>query len=320
VKKVFEIRTDHKIFVAGHNGMVGSAVVRQLKARGFTNFVLRSRAELDLTDTEAVKKFFSREKPDIVVDAAARVGGIKANNEHKAEFLYENLVIQNNVIHQAYVHGVKKLCFLGSSCIFPRECPQPMKEEYLLTGALEPTNEGYALAKIAGLKMVEYYNRQYGFPGISLMPCNLYGTNDCFDLERSHVLSALVKKTVDAVDEGRDEVPLWGTGRPLREFLHVDDAAAAILFMLEHYDSPEFINVGSGTEVTIRSLAELIADKAGFRGRLAWDATKPDGMARKCMDVSRMKALGFAPRISLAEGVGRTIAEYRALKQKFSNG
>lgn len=320
MKKVFEIRPEYKIFVAGHNGMVGSAVVRQLKGRGFSTLVLRSRVELDLMDTEAVKEFFSREKPDVVIDAAARVGGIKANNEHKAEFLYENLVIQNNIIHQAYVHGVRKFCFLGSSCIFPRECPQPMKEEYLLTGALEPTNEGYALAKIAGLKMVEYYNRQYGFPGISLMPCNLYGTNDCFDLERSHVLSALVKKTVDAVDEGRDAVPLWGTGSALREFLHVDDAAAAIVYMMEHYDSPEFINVGSGKEVTIRSLAELIAQKAGFRGRLAWDTSKPDGMARKCMDVSRMKALGFTPRISLAEGVERTIAEYRALKQKFSNG
>jgi GDP-L-fucose synthase len=320
VKKVFEIRPEYKIFVAGHNGMVGSAVVRQLKGRGFSNFVLRSRVELDLMDTEAVKEFFSREKPDIVIDAAARVGGIKANNEHKAEFLYENLVIQNNIIHQAYVHGARKFCFLGSSCIFPRECPQPMKEDYLLTGALEPTNEGYALAKIAGLKMVEYYNRQYGFPGISLMPCNLYGTNDCFDLDKSHVLSALVKKTVDAVDEGRDAVPLWGTGSALREFLHVDDAAAAIVYMMEHYDSPEFINVGSGKEVTIRSLAELIAQKAGFRGRLAWDTSKPDGMARKCMDINRMTALGFTPRISLAEGVERTIAEYRALKRKSSIG
>jgi GDP-L-fucose synthase len=316
VKKVFEIRPEYKIFVAGHKGMVGSAVVRQFQCRGFSHFVLRSRAELDLMDTEAVKKFFTREKPDIVIDAAARVGGIKANNEHKAEFLYENLVIQNNIIHQAYVHGVKKFCFLGSSCVFPRVCPQPMKEEYLLTGALEPTNEGYALAKISGLKMVEYYNRQYGFPGISLMPCNLYGTNDCFDLDKSHVLSALVKKTVDAVDEGRDEVPIWGTGSALREFLHVDDAAAAILYMMEYYDSPEFINVGSGKDVTIRWLAELIADKAGFRGRLAWDTGKPDGMARKCMDISRMKALGFAPGISLPEGVERTIAEYRALKQK----
>ncbi|HOY09690.1 MAG TPA: GDP-L-fucose synthase [Candidatus Omnitrophota bacterium] len=320
MKKVFEIRPEYKIFVAGHNGMVGSAVVRQLKGRGFSNFVLRSRVELDLMDTEAVKEFFSREKPDIVIDAAARVGGIKANNEHKAEFLYENLVIQNNIIHQAYVHGARKFCFLGSSCIFPRECPQPMKEDYLLTGALEPTNEGYALAKIAGLKMVEYYNRQYGFPGISLMPCNLYGTNDCFDLDKSHVLSALVKKTVDAVDEGRDAVPLWGTGSALREFLHVDDAAAAIVYMMEHYDSPEFINVGSGKEVTIRSLAELIAQKAGFRGRLAWDTSKPDGMARKCMDINRMTALGFTPRISLAEGVERTIAEYRALKRKSSIG
>ena len=316
--KLFEIRPEHKIFVAGHKGMVGSAVVRQLESRGLSKLILRSRAELDLTDTEAVKEFFVRERPDIVVDAAARVGGIKANNEHKAEFLYENLAIQNNIIHQAYLTGVKKLCFLGSSCIFPRDCPQPMKEEYLLTGALEPTNEGYALAKIAGLKMVEYYNRQYGFPGVSLMPCNLYGTNDCFDLEKSHVLSALVKKTVDAVDEGRPEVPLWGTGKALREFLHVDDAAAAILFMIEHYNAPEFINIGSGKDVSIRQLAELIAEKAGFRGRLAWDASKPDGMPRKCMDISRMTTLGFTPGISLAAGVERTIAEYRTLKQRSS--
>ncbi len=318
MEKKFIIREEDKIFVAGHNGMVGSAVVRQFQKRGFTNLVLKSRKELNLIDTGAVKRFFDEEQPDIVIDAAARVGGIKANNEHKAEFLFENLAIQNNIIHQAFLHKVKKLCFLGSSCIYPRECPQPMKEEYLLTGALEPTNEGYALAKIAGLKMVEYYHRQYGFPGISLMPCNLYGTNDCFELDKSHVISALIKKTVDAVDAGNDRVPIWGTGKALRELLHVDDAAAAIVFMLEYYDEPEFINVGYGEEISIKDLAELIAEKAGFKGALEWDASKPDGMPRKCMDVSRMKALGFTPQISLTEGIERTIAEYRELKKSFS--
>lgn len=305
-----------KIFVAGHRGMVGAGVVRILQERGFNNLILRTRQELDLTNASAVEKFFNDERPDVVILAAARVGGIHANSHHPAEFIYENLAIQTNVIHQSYLKGVKKFCFLGSSCIYPRECPQPMKEEYLLTGPLEPTNEGYAIAKIAGLKMVEFYNRQYGFPGVSVMPCNLYGTNDNFDPLASHVLSALVRKFVDAAGEGKGEVVLWGSGRARREFMHVDDAAAAIIFAVEHYQDPVFLNIGWGEEVTIKELAEMVAAAAGFKGTIGWDTSKPDGMPRKCMDVSRMKKLGFSPRITLREGVAQTVAEYRELKGK----
>lgn len=304
-----------RIFVAGHNGMVGSAVVRLLKAQGFSQLILRSRSELDLCNTLAVAEFFHKENPEIVVMAAAKVGGIKANSTYPADFLYENLVIQNNLIHQSHVNGVKKFCFLGSSCIYPRECPQPIKEEYLLTGPLEPTNEGYALAKIAGLKMVEFYHRQYGFPGISLMPCNLYGTNDCFDLDKSHVLSALVRKFVDARDNNTPEVVVWGSGRARREFMHVDDAAAAILFALDRLEGPKFVNVGWGEDVTIKELADLIAKVTGFNGKVVWDTAKPDGMPRKCMDISRMKALGFTPHITLQKGVEQTVGEYRMLKK-----
>lgn len=305
------LNSTDKIYVAGHRGMVGSALVRHLQARGFHNLVVRTRKEMDLCSQDQVKAFFDQEKPDVVIDAAARVGGIKANNEHKAEFLYENLIMQTNLIHQAYLSGVRRLCFLGSSCIYPRECPQPMKEESLLTGPLEPTNEGYAVAKIAGMKMVEYYRRQYGLKWISVMPCNLYGTNDCFDLDRSHVVSALVKKFADAADEGRDAVEVWGTGSARREFLHVDDAADGIVFALEHYDGDQFINLGSGEDVTIKELADLVIEKAGFRGSVHWDNSKPDGMPRKCMDISRIKALGWRPKISLAEGIARTVKEYR---------
>lgn len=305
-----------KIYVAGHNGMVGSAIIRMLKKRGFDNLIFRPSKELDLRDFIVVGNFFKAEKPDIVILAAARVGGIQANIDHPAEFLYENLAIQNNVIHQSYLHGVKKFCFLGSSCIYPRDCPQPMKEEYLLTGPLEPTNEGYALAKIAGIKMVEFYRKQYGFCGISVIPCNLYGTNDSFDPRHSHVLSALVKKIVDAVDSGVQSVSIWGTGNARREFMHVDDASEAVLFLMEHYDSPKIINIGWGEDVSIKELAFLIAQKAGFKGDLLWDLSKPDGMMRKCMDVSRMKDLGYAPKITLEEGVQKTIEEYKELKKK----
>lgn len=308
------IQTTDKIYVAGHRGMVGSAVVRRLEQQGFSGLILRTHQELDLCDQRAVMDFFQSEKPDVVIDAAARVGGIKTNNEHKAEFLYENLMIQTNLIHQAYLSGVRRLCFLGSSCIYPRECPQPMREDSLLTGPLEPTNEGYALAKIAGMKMVEFYRRQYGLAWISLMPCNLYGTNDCFDLEKSHVISALVKKFVDAADSGAQTVEVWGTGTARREFLHVDDAADGIVFALEHYDADEFANLGTGKDVTIRELAEMVKMKSGFQGDIFWDAGKPDGMLRKCMDVSRLQALGWTPHISLEEGVGQIIAEYRTLK------
>ena len=296
--------------------MVGAAIVCLLKKRGFDNLILRSSNEVDLRDSLAVETFFKGAKPEVVILAAARVGGIQANIDHPAEFLYENLAIQNNVIHQSYLHGVKKLCFLGSSCIYPKECSQPMKEEYLLTGPLELTNEGYALAKIAGIKMIEFYRKQYGFCGISVMPCNLYGTNDSFDPLHSHVLSALVKKFVDAVDNRAQNVTIWGTGKARREFMHVDDAAEAILFLMEYYDSSQLINIGWGEDISIKELALLVAQKAGFEGELIWDTTKPDGMLRKCMDVSRMKDMGYTPKITLKEGIRQTIEEYKELKNK----
>ncbi|MBN2194796.1 MAG: GDP-L-fucose synthase [Polyangiaceae bacterium] len=308
------MQKDECIYVAGHDGMVGSAVVRALVARGYERVIGRPIDQLDLRNTTRVRDFFDAERPKYVIFAAARVGGIQANMNHPAEFLHDNLMMQCNVIHQALLHEVRKLCFLGSSCIYPRDCPQPMREEYLLTGPLEPTNEGYAIAKIAGLKMVEYYRRQYGLSGVSLMPCNLYGTNDHFDLENAHVLSALVRRFVDAVDDRANAVTVWGTGSARREFMHVDDAARAVLFAMEGYDAPEMLNVGWGEDVSIKELAETVAGIAGFTGNLEWDRTKPDGMPRKCMDVSRMRALGFAPRITLREGIERTIREYRALK------
>lgn len=299
------------IYVAGYKGMVGSALLRLLIKRGFNNLILRSSTELDLKDSYAVQKFFDLERPEVVILAAARVGGIQANIDHPAEFLFENLSIQNNVIQQSFLHNVRKFCFLGSSCVYPRDCPQPMREEYLLKGPLEPTNEGYALAKIAGLKMVEYYKKQYGFPGISVMPCNLYGTNDTYDPQRSHVISALIKKFVDGVECGQQSVSVWGTGKARREFLHVDDAAAAILHMMEHYEGAQFINIGWGTDISIRNLVDIVANEAGFHGEILWDHTKPDGMPTKCLDVSRMKALGFQPRITIVEGIRKTIEEYK---------
>ncbi len=308
------MRKDEVIYVAGHDGMVGSAVVRALAAAGYERVIGRPFAQLDLRDGVQVRDFFDVERPAHVILAAARVGGIQANQKHPAEFLHDNLMMQCSVIHQAFLHGVRKLCFLGSSCIYPRECPQPMREEYLLTGPLEPTNEGYAIAKIAGLKMVEYYRREYGMSGVSLMPCNLYGTNDHFDLENAHVLSSLVRRFVDAVDDRAEAVTVWGTGAARREFMHVDDAARAVLFAMESYDATEFLNVGWGEDVTIAELAQTVASLAGFTGRLEWDRTKPDGMPRKCLDVSRMRALGFSPRIPLREGIERTIREYRAIK------
>jgi GDP-L-fucose synthase len=277
-----------KIYVAGHNGLVGSALVRALKAKGYSNLVLKSSSELDLTRQAAVEEFFTREKPEYVFLAAAKVGGIKANIESPADFLLDNLMIQNSVIKACVDFKVKKLCFLGSSCIYPRECPQPMKEEYLLTGPLEPTNEGYAIAKIAGLRLVEYCHKQYGLNAICPMPCNLYGKGDSFDLNHSHVLSALVKRFCDAVDQSMPEVVLWGSGSARREFLNVDDLARIVLGLMLEYESAEIINVGSGTDISIKELAELIADKVGYSGRIVWDRTKPDGMMRKCLDISRM--------------------------------
>ena len=305
-----------RIYIAGHRGMVGSAMFRKLREKDYRNIVCRSHEDLNLTRQKDVEAFFEKEQPEYVFLAAARVGGIQANINRPGEFLYENLVIQNNVIHQSFLHGVKKLCFLGSSCIYPRDCPQPMKEEYLLTGPLEPTNEGYALAKIAGVKLVEFYRKQHGFPGISVMPCNLYGTNDSFDPLNSHVLSSLVKKFVDAVDDGRQNVINWGSGTAKREFMHVDDAADALLFLIENYNSSQIINIGPGEDISIKRLAVLIAQKTGFKGKLDWDMSRSDGMPWKCLDVSRMKALGFVPTITLEEGIEKTITEYKELKLK----
>jgi len=303
-----------KVFVAGSNGMVGSAVVRLLSTNHKYDIIVRNRKELDLLDSIAVSNFFAVEKIDIVILAAAKVGGIQANMTKPGQFLFENLQIQNNVIHQAYLNNVKKLVFLGSSCIYPKECPQPMKEDYILTGKLEPTNEGYAIAKIAGLKMCEVYKKQYGFDSISLMPCNLYGPNDSFDLQHSHVLSALVKRFSDAVANGLDEITLWGTGIAKREFMHVDDLAKALVFLMENYHDAEMINVGTGTDISIKELAELIADKAGFKGTISWDASKPDGMLKKCMDVSKLNALGFKPEITLSDGIDQMINIYKTIK------
>lgn len=306
---------EYKIFIPGHNGMAGSAIVRKFRSEGFNNLLLRNRQELDLRDKKAVEFFFKQEAPDIVILAAAKVGGILNNLKHRAEFLLENLEIQNNVISQAMLCKVKKFCFLGSSCIYPRECQQPIKEEYLLTGPFEPTNEGYAIAKIAGYKLCQYYAEQYGFNAISVMPCNLYGTNDHYDLNDSHVLAAFIRKFSDAADENLDEVKLWGTGIARREFLHVDDLAEAVYFLTLNWNSPEFVNVGAGYDVTIKELSTKIAALAGFKGNIIWDASKPDGMLKKCMDTTKLKNIGFSPKISLDDGIAKTIAEYREMKK-----
>src|SRR5207247_7807670 len=295
-----------KIFVAGHRGMVGSAVLRRLEAEGFGNIVRRARAQLDLTDQSAVAKFFAKEKPDIVVVAAAKVGGIKANNEHPVEFLLENLRIQNNIIHSAHESGVRKLLFLGSSCIYPKFAPQPIPETALLGGPLEPTNEAYAIAKIAGIKLCQAYAREYGANFISAMPTNLYGPNDNFDLETSHVLAALLRKAHEAKTRKARELAVWGTGKPRREFLHVADLAAACRLLLEKYDSPELINVGCVEDISIRELAELICDLVGFDGELAWDTTKPDGTPRKLLEVSRLHDMGSQATLSFRDGIAQT--------------
>lgn len=313
------MKKDDKIFVAGHKGMVGSAIVRSLRSEGYANIITVIREELDLRNEKAVESFFESEKPDYVFLAAAKVGGIKANITYPVEFLRDNLMIQNNIIHQCYKTGVKKLVFLGSSCVYPRECPQPMKEEYLLTGPLEPTNEGYALAKIAGLRLVQYYYKEYGLKSICPMSCNLYGTGDSFDLDNSHVLAALVRKFVDAVNEEKDKVVLWGSGIARREFMHVDDLAMALLFLLERWDSPEIINVGSGEDVSIKELADMVSRKVGFKGKITWDTKMPDGMPKKCLDSSKLKALGFKPQIPLEEGIVMVIEDYRSLKKRSQN-
>lgn len=302
---------DAKIFVAGHRGLVGGAITRRLQKDGHSNLLLRTRAELDLTDAAAVAAFFAKERPEYVFLAAAKVGGIMANNTYPADFLRENLQIQTNVIDSAYRHGTKKLEFLGSSCIYPKHAPQPMKEEHLLTGPLEPTNEWYAIAKIAGIKMCEAYRRQFGFNAISLMPTNLYGPGDNFDLQNSHVLPALIRKMHEAKERGDASVTLWGTGTPRREFLHVDDLADAAVFLMKTYDGEQFLNVGVGEDVTIRELAEMIREIVGYKGELTFDSSKPDGTPRKLMDVSRLQVLGWRAKTSLREGIEGTYRWYQ---------
>jgi GDP-L-fucose synthase len=295
-----------KIFVAGHGGLVGSALIRRLQAEGFHNLPTRNRSQVDLTDESAVQKFFAHEKPAVVIFAAAKVGGIKANNDFPVEFLLDNLWIQNNVIRAAHESGVRKLLFLGSSCIYPKHAPQPIPESALLSGPLEPTNEAYAIAKIAGVKLCQAYAREYNANFVSAMPTNLYGPNDNFDLLTSHVLAALLRKAHEAKTAGARELTVWGSGKPRREFLHVDDLASACLFLLEKYDSPEIINVGCGEDISIRELAELICEVVGFDGELAWDTTKPDGTPRKLLDTSKLNNLGWRPAIPLREGIART--------------
>ena len=295
-----------KIFVAGHRGMVGGALIRRLESERFSNLLVRDRSKLDLGDESAVAKFFAAEKPAVVILAAARVGGIKANNDYPVEFLLENLRIQNNVIRSAYENGARKLLFLGSSCIYPRLASQPIPETALLTGPLEPTNEAYAIAKIAGIKLCQAYAREHGANFISVMPTNLYGPNDDFNLETSHVLAALLRKAHEAKTRKDSKLIVWGSGKPLREFLHVDDLASECVLLLEQYDSPEIINVGCGEDISIRELAELICDVVGFDGELTWDANKPDGTPRKLLDVTKLRALGWKPSIPLRDGIART--------------
>jgi len=309
------MKKDDCIYVAGHKGMVGSAIVRALQRDGFKNIVTASRQELDLKDTIEVSRFFKKNQPDFVFLAAAKVGGIQANIRHPVEFLYENLEIQNNIIHSCHDNHVKKLIFLGSSCIYPAKCPQPIKEEYLLTGPLEPTNEGYALAKIAGLRLAQYYSKEYGSDCLCPMPCNLYGHSDSFDPVNSHVLSALVKKFVDAVEDDEKEVTMWGSGKARREFMHVDDLACALLFLVDAWKTSDIINVGSGSDISINELATLIAKKTRYNGSIIWDVSMPDGMMQKCLDVTKLHTLGFRSKIPLETGIDAVIQEYKQIKE-----
>lgn len=301
---------DSAIFVAGHNGLVGSAIVRNLQRHGYTNILYRSRSELDLMDQEQVLEFFRSERPEYVVDSAAKVGGIKANMTYPAEFLYENLQIQNNLIWSAKKSEVKKFLFLGSSCIYPRDCAQPMKEEYFMQGKPEPTNEAYAYAKISGMKLCEYIYEQYKMNFISCMPTNVYGENDNFDLESSHVIPALMRRIHEAQEANDPEVVIWGTGESRREFLHVDDVAEAITFLLETYESKQFLNIGTGEDVSIFELANIIKDIVGYQGTLIFDSTKPDGMPKKLLDVTKINNLGWKHEVALIEGIERTYAWY----------
>ncbi|MCZ2473451.1 GDP-L-fucose synthase [Aquirufa ecclesiirivi] len=292
-----------KIYVAGHRGMVGSSILRHLLSQGYSNLILRTSAELDLRNQAAVDTFFAQEKPDYVFLAAAKVGGIVANNTYRADFLYENLAIQNHVIHASFVHQVKKLMFLGSSCIYPKMAPQPLKESYLLSGFLEPTNEPYAIAKIAGIKMCEAYRAQYGCQFISVMPTNLYGMNDNYDLENSHVLPAMIRKFHEAKLRGDESITLWGTGSPKREFLYADDLAKACLYLMENYNESEFVNIGTGEDVSILELAEMVKKIIGFEGAIHWDTSRPDGTPRKLMDVSKLHQLGWKHEVELLDGI-----------------
>ena len=308
------MRPTDKIYVAGHRGLVGSAIMRRLQAGGYNNIITRTHAELDLTDQSSVRSFFASEKPDSVFLAAAKVGGIQANNTYRADFIYQNLMIETNIIHAGYQSKVKQLLFLGSSCIYPKHAPQPMKEEYLLTGPLEPTNEPYAVAKIAGIKMCAAYNRQYGTNFVSVMPTNLYGPNDNYDLQNSHVLPALIRKMHEAKQRGDTEVVVWGTGSPRREFLYSDDMADACVFLMEKcksQDIGEFVNIGVGTDVTIRELAQLVADVVGFQGKLVFDHGKPDGTLQKLLDVGRLTALGWRASVNLHDGIALAYEDYR---------
>lgn len=303
-----------KIYIAGHRGMVGSAIFRALESQGYANIIVRTSKELDLRDQKAVAQFFATEKPDYVFLAAAKVGGIVANNTYRADFIYENIMIQNNVIHHAYLNGVKKLQFLGSSCIYPKLAPQPLKEEYLLTGLLEQTNEPYAIAKIAGIKMCDAYRAQYGCNFISVMPTNLYGPNDNYDLNNSHVLPALLRKFITAKKNGESSVTIWGTGSPLREFLHADDLAAACLFLMDNYNEQGAINIGVGEDISILDLAKLVKQIVGFEGEIITDTTKPDGTPRKLMDVSKLTNLGWKASINLNEGIKSVFEEVKKLE------
>lgn len=294
---------DNKIYIAGHRGMVGSALLRKLEKEGYTQLIYRTSQELDLRNQEAVKQFFEQEQPEYVLIAAAKVGGIVANNTYKADFIYDNLMIQNNLIHHAYLNNVKKLLFLGSSCLYPKLAAQPLKESYLLSGYLEPTNEPYAIAKIAGIKMCEAYKSQHGCNFISAMPTSLYGLNDNFDLNNSHVIPAMMRKFHEAKLANKNEVVLWGSGAPLREFLHVDDLADAALFLMQHYNENQFVNIGSGNEISIKDLANIIKNVVGFEGAIVWDTTKPDGTPRKLIDSTVLDQMGWKAKISFEEGL-----------------
>jgi GDP-L-fucose synthase len=310
---------ESKIYVAGHNGMVGSAIVRLLKGSGFSNIITRTSSKLDLRNQAAVNSFFEEEQPEFVFLAAAKVGGILANDMYRAEFIYDNLIIEANVIHAAYQHQVRKLLFLGSSCIYPKLADQPIKEEYLLTGALEPTNEPYAIAKIAGLKLCENYRKQYGCNFISAMPANLYGVGDNYHLQNSHVLPALIRKFHLAKENGDTEVELWGSGTPKREFLYVDDLASACLFMMQNYDGTEYLNVGVGEDISIAELAETIKGIVGFEGEIKWNTEMPDGTPRKLLDVSKLAAMGWKPTIGLTEGIKLAYADFLNRKDQFND-